>query len=195
MTTSDSNDSNSRPMAEPGQTREGASTGGILSTAAGGLGNAVQRSSERGDDDAIGRATTGEGVGGGAAPRIDLGGKAAPGSASGGSGPEDAAASEQPATRSDNDSDASSNVDGSVTTAGSGGAPRRNRDAQASTVSGGPSPEPGPLHGKNALGADRRPHRLRPERDVVEPAARRLPQTSRRTRARSSRSAARCPMW
>ena len=140
MTTSDSNDSNSRPMAEPGQTREGASTGGILSTAAGGLGNAVQRSSERGDDDAIGRATTGEGVGGGAAPRIDLGGKAAPGSASGGSGPEDAAASEQPATRSDNDSDASSNVDGSVTTAGSGGAPRRNRDAQASTVSGGPSP-------------------------------------------------------
>ena len=43
----------------------------------------AQRSTERGDDPAVGRAATGDGAGGAESPRVDLGGKAAPGSAPG----------------------------------------------------------------------------------------------------------------
>ena len=71
------------PMAEPGRRDTGASTGGIARNADGGLADALQRSSERGDDDATGAATTGEGLSGGTEPRLDLGGKNEPGSASG----------------------------------------------------------------------------------------------------------------
>ena len=71
------------PMAEPGSRASGASTGGIASNADGGLQDALQRSSERGDDDATGGVTTGEASSGGTEPRLDLGGKNEPGSADG----------------------------------------------------------------------------------------------------------------
>ena len=75
-----------RPMAEPGPTR-GADVGGMAANADGGLRDALQRSSERGDDDAIGGATIGQGGSGGREPRLDLGGTAEPGSASGAAAP------------------------------------------------------------------------------------------------------------
>jgi len=86
-----------RPMAEPGPTG-GADVGGIAANADGGLRDALQRSSERGDDDAIGGATFGQGLSGGREPRLDLGGKAAPGSASGAPGPSRRAPSEEAPT-------------------------------------------------------------------------------------------------
>ena len=70
------------PLAEPGPSR-GADVGGIASNADGGLRDALQRSSERGDDDAIGGATIGRGASGGSGPRLDLGGKSEPISAAG----------------------------------------------------------------------------------------------------------------
>ena len=72
-----------RPMAESGKQTSGADVGGVRSNAVGGVADALQRSSERGDDPAIGRAMTGDASGGAADPRVDLGGKAAPGSAPG----------------------------------------------------------------------------------------------------------------
>lgn len=90
------NDDNPPPMAEPGTRPSGASTGGMRSTADAGLADALQRSSERGDDDAVAGTTTGEGLSGGAGSRTDLGGKDQPGSAPGTSGAAPAAPSESP---------------------------------------------------------------------------------------------------
>lgn len=78
----DSND-DQRPMAEPGTGRPGASTGGIASTADGGLQNATQRSFERGLADATPGARTGEARASGSAPRTDLGGTPEPGAGPG----------------------------------------------------------------------------------------------------------------
>ena len=64
--------SEQRPMAEPGPMR-GADVGGMASSADAGLRDALQRSSERGDDDAMGGATIGS-ASGNTAPRLDLGG-------------------------------------------------------------------------------------------------------------------------
>lgn len=68
------------PLAEPGKRPAGASVGGVRATADEGLGDATQRSMERGDDPAIGRASTGDASGGAVDPRVDLGGKNEPGS-------------------------------------------------------------------------------------------------------------------
>ena len=59
-------DDRTPPMAEPGRRAAGASTGGISRNADGGLADALQRSAERGDDDATGGAATGEARSGGA---------------------------------------------------------------------------------------------------------------------------------
>ena len=83
-----------RPMVEPGPSR-GADVGGIASNADGGLRDALQRSSERGDDDAIGGATIGQGASAGSVPRLDLGGKSEPGSAPGAPAPSRRAPSEE----------------------------------------------------------------------------------------------------
>ena len=77
----------SRPMAESGQERSAGDVGGIASTADGGLQDALQRRSERRDDDPTG-ATVGSASAGGAGPRIDLGGKSEPGSAPGAPAPD-----------------------------------------------------------------------------------------------------------
>ncbi len=63
-----------------------------------GLRDALQRSSERGDDDAIGGATIGQGASGGTTPRLDLGGKSEPGSAAGAPAPSRRAPSEEAPT-------------------------------------------------------------------------------------------------
>jgi hypothetical protein len=76
MTTSD--DPRNQPMAEPGKRQSGSDVGGMSASADGGLGDAAQRSMERRDEDATGRAATGDGSAGGAVPRVDPGGKAAP---------------------------------------------------------------------------------------------------------------------
>ncbi|MEP7056375.1 MAG: hypothetical protein ABI809_01200 [Caldimonas sp.] len=72
----DSRDDSDRPMAERGKQREGADVGGMRSNADGGLGDALQRSSERGDDAASATASTGSASS--ASPRPDLGHNAAP---------------------------------------------------------------------------------------------------------------------
>lgn len=84
-----------RRMTEPGPKREGADVGGIVSNADGGLRDSLQRSSERGDDDPTGAATIGQGSSGGREPRLDLGGKAEPGSAAGAPAPSRRAPSEE----------------------------------------------------------------------------------------------------
>jgi len=84
-----------RRMTEPGPAREGADVGGIVSNADGGLRESLQRSSERGDDDPTGAATLGQGSSGGREPRLDLGGKAEPGSAAGAPAPSRRAPSEE----------------------------------------------------------------------------------------------------
>jgi hypothetical protein len=72
------------PMAEPGKRPTGANVGGIAAAPQAGVADWAQRSSERGDEPAVGRASTGDGAGGTGGPRIDGGGgKAAPGSAPG----------------------------------------------------------------------------------------------------------------
>ena len=72
---------NDPPLAEPGKRPGGAEVGGMRSTADAGLADATQRSLERGDDSDLGRASTGDASGGARDPRLDLGGKNAPGSA------------------------------------------------------------------------------------------------------------------
>jgi hypothetical protein len=72
-----------RQMAEPRPAPEGADVGGMRSTADAGLGRATQRSTEHAEADPVGPASTGNASGGAAAPRLDLGGKAEPGSAPG----------------------------------------------------------------------------------------------------------------
>ena len=74
------------PLAEPGKRASGGDVGGMRSTADAGIAAQTQRSLERGDESPLGAASTG---GGAAArdPRVDLGGKNAPGSADTPSGP------------------------------------------------------------------------------------------------------------
>ncbi len=70
----------------PGQPPSDDRLGGIASTADAGLSEHLQRSAERKDEPATGRASVGNAVGG--APRSDLGGTNEPGGAHGGSGPD-----------------------------------------------------------------------------------------------------------
>ncbi len=90
----------SRPMAGKDGQRPGADVGGIRETADAGLGDALERRAERRDEDPRGRAATGEGFGAATAPhpRVDLGGKSAPGSAGSTSGASERSASEDRAT-------------------------------------------------------------------------------------------------
>jgi hypothetical protein len=84
-----------RRMTEPGPKREGTDVGGIVSNADRGLRESLQRSSERGEADPTGAATIGQGSSGGREPRLDLGGKAEPGSAGGAPAPSRRAPSEE----------------------------------------------------------------------------------------------------
>lgn len=70
----------------PGQPPTDDRLGGIASTADAGLSDHLQRSAERKDESATGRASVGNAVGG--PPRSDLGGTNEPGGAHGGSGPD-----------------------------------------------------------------------------------------------------------
>ena len=83
-----------RTTPEPGQPSADGNLGGMLSTADRGLADALQRSSERGDDSATGLAASGNALAGGQAPRSDLGGKNEPGSAPGATGPAGPAAAQ-----------------------------------------------------------------------------------------------------
>ena len=76
-----------RPMGEAGHEVRGGDVGGMASTIDGGVQDAVQRRSERRDDDPTG-ATVGSASTGGEDPRLDLGGKPEPGSAPGASAPD-----------------------------------------------------------------------------------------------------------
>ena len=76
-----------RPLGERGRERPGADVGGIAANADAGLQDALQRRSERRDADPTG-ATTGSAGAAGAEPRLDLGGKAEPGSAAGAPAPD-----------------------------------------------------------------------------------------------------------
>jgi len=87
-----------RPLAEPGKRPADGDVGGVAAAAQAGVADWAQRSTERGEDTAIGRASTGDAAGAAAGPRIDLGGKAAPGSAPGTSARTDRAASDDRAT-------------------------------------------------------------------------------------------------
>jgi hypothetical protein len=70
-------------MAEPGKRPSGADVGGPATEPEAGVADWAQRSTERSEDTAIGRASTGDAAGGAADPAIDRGGKGAPGSAPG----------------------------------------------------------------------------------------------------------------
>ncbi|HEX2539985.1 MAG TPA: hypothetical protein VHM00_02770 [Caldimonas sp.] len=72
-----------RQMAEPRPAPEGADVGGMASTADAGLGRATQRSTEHAESDPVAPASTGHASGGAQTPRIDMGGKAEPGSVPG----------------------------------------------------------------------------------------------------------------
>ena len=85
--TTNPNSLEKRRMAEPRPAPEGADVGGMRSTADAGLGRATQRSTEHAEADPLGPASTGNAGGGAQTPRVDLGGKAEPGSAPGTTGP------------------------------------------------------------------------------------------------------------
>jgi len=87
-------DRGSPPMAEPGKRKPGSDVGGMQASADAGVADSLQRSSERADEPPVGRASTGDASGGGAGPRIDLGGKNAPGSAPGAADRKDRPASD-----------------------------------------------------------------------------------------------------
>ena len=93
-----SNRSPGQPSAPgtPSQRPDG-QPGGMASTADAGLADALQRSAERGDDTATGLASTGNASGGGQAPRTDVGGKNAPGSAPGATARTDSGKTASPA--------------------------------------------------------------------------------------------------
>ncbi len=86
------------PMAEPGKRPTGADVGGVAAAPQAGVAEAMQRSTERREQPVIGRASTGDAGGGASDPRIDLGGKAEPGSAPGTSARTDRPASDDRAT-------------------------------------------------------------------------------------------------
>ena len=108
------------PMAEGGARPSGADLGGVRASTESGVADWAQRSSERGDDPAIGRASTGNASGGAAPPRDDLGGKDAPGSAGGASARSERPASEDRVTSVSSSSDSAS--PGSSTAARTSGA-------------------------------------------------------------------------
>ena len=91
-------DRNDPPLAEPGKRPTGADVGGVAATPQSGVADWAQRSAERGEDPAIGRASTGDASGGASGPRIDLGGKDAPGTAPGAAARTDRPASDDRAT-------------------------------------------------------------------------------------------------
>jgi hypothetical protein len=91
-------DRDDRPMAEPGKRPADGDVGGVAAAAQAGVADWAQRSTERGDDTAIGGASTGDVAGAAAGPRIDRGGKAAPGSAPGTTAHIERAASDDRAT-------------------------------------------------------------------------------------------------
>jgi hypothetical protein len=95
---SDPRDEGERPMAEPGKSKAGADIGGVAASPMGGAADAMQRSMERGDDTALGRASTGDAAGGAGDPRLDRGGKGAPGSAGDASARSDRPRSDDTAT-------------------------------------------------------------------------------------------------
>ncbi|NUZ05868.1 hypothetical protein [Piscinibacter koreensis] len=70
------------PMGEAGKHPAGPGTGGMAQNMVGGAADALQRSSERGDTDAVAVASTGNAVGA-ETPRVDRGGQDAPGSGPG----------------------------------------------------------------------------------------------------------------
>jgi hypothetical protein len=72
-----------RPMAEPETLRSGNEVGGMRAGADHGFGDATQRSMEHDETSPAGRASTGDAAGNPAGPRLDLGGKNAPGAAAG----------------------------------------------------------------------------------------------------------------
>ena len=90
--------SNDPPMAEPGKRPTGANVGGPAAEPEAGVADWAQRSMERSEETAIGRASTGDAAGGAADPAIDRGGKDAPGSAPGASARTDRPASDDRAT-------------------------------------------------------------------------------------------------
>jgi hypothetical protein len=69
------------PLAEPAAQRSGNEVGGMRASTDRGFGDATQRTMEHADGSALGRASTGDGAGGGTDPRLDLGGKDEPGAA------------------------------------------------------------------------------------------------------------------
>ena len=92
-------DSAADPLrAEPGRGTPAAGVGGVKATADSGVADWAQRSTERGEDPPLGPATTGGASGAAAEPRLDLGGKNAPGSAPGPSAAADRPASDTRAT-------------------------------------------------------------------------------------------------
>ena len=104
------------PMAEPGKRNPGADVGGMHSSADAGVADSLQRSTERGDDPGIGRAVTGDASGGAADPRVDLGGKDAPGSAPGAASRSDRPASDDRAASSSRSRDATPDRRGAAPT-------------------------------------------------------------------------------
>jgi len=86
------------PMAEPGKRPTGADVGGVSGSHPAGVADWAQRSTERGEEPATGRASTGDAAGAATGPRIDRGGQAAPGSAPGTSARSERPASEDRAT-------------------------------------------------------------------------------------------------
>ncbi len=72
-----------RPLAEPETLRSGNEVGGMRAGADHGFSDATQRSMEHDETSPLGRASTGDGAGNAAGPRLDLGGKNAPGTAGG----------------------------------------------------------------------------------------------------------------
>jgi len=97
--TSNPNSPEKRRMAEPRPAPDGADVGGMHSTADAGLGRATQRSTEHAEADPLGPASTGDASGGAQTPRLDLGGKAEPGSAPGTTGPTGRPAADDRAVR------------------------------------------------------------------------------------------------
>ena len=109
----------------PGQPPSDDRLGGIASTADAGLSDHLQRSAERKDEPATGRASVGNAVGG--PLRSDLGGTNEPGGAHGGSGPDRrpvAGASTQPS----NENDRQASADRTTKTTGTPAAPAAKPD-------------------------------------------------------------------
>ena len=121
-----------RPMAEPGKRPAGGDVGGVAASAQAGVADWAQRSTERSEDTAIGRASTGDAAGAATGPRIDRGGKAAPGSAPGTSAHTDRPASDDGATpaRDSNRDGASANAGAGVRTGSTVSQANRNDDEE-----------------------------------------------------------------